>query len=382
MTAVLLALAAGAVVGLALGGLGGGGSMLAVPALIYLLGVGPATAATAGLLIVAATAASGLLAHARAGRVRWRTGALFTATGLPAAALGGTLSGHAPAALLTAAFAALAALAAWRMLAATRKPATRTSATRTPAARNATAPGTPAPAPRQLQPVPAGAATRAATSDTARSDAPHAAPGIARPDHATAPAGAAPAPGLAPLAEPATGTAPAATSQTARTDASDTPANPARPTRTAASDTARLAAAAAAADVSEPRPTSARSGTPGRGRTALTGAGLGLTTGLLGVGGGFLAVPALVSGLALSMAEATGTSLLVIAANSLAALVPRLGAAGDVPWAVVGPFAAAAVLGAWDGKRLAAKVSGRALQRVFASALLAVAALMLADAVL
>ncbi|MFG2822442.1 TSUP family transporter [Kitasatospora sp. NPDC048365] len=355
MTAVLLALAAGAVVGLALGGLGGGGSMLAVPALIYLLGVGPATAATASLLIVAATALSGLLAHARAGRVRWRTGALFTAAGLPAAALGGTLSGHAPAALLTAAFAALAALAAGRMLAATRKPA----APEPPAA----APGTPAAAPRQLQPVPSGAATRAA------------------------------APGLTPLAGPATGTGTGTDTGTAQASASaGTRAAGAsgHTGRTVPSDSAPVTArpdraAPATADVPEPHPASARTGAPagpGRGRTALTGAGLGLTTGLLGVGGGFLAVPALVSGLALSMAEATGTSLLVITANSLAALVPRLGAAGDVPWAVVGPFAAAAVLGAWDGKRLAAKVSGRTLQRVFASALLAVAALMLADAVL
>ncbi len=48
---------------------------------------------------------------------------------------------------------------------------------------------------------------------------------------------------------------------------------------------------------------------------------------------------------------------------------------------MIGPFIAAAVLGAWDGKRLAAKVSGPGLQRVFAVVLLAVAAFMLADAV-
>ncbi|WP_369808263.1 TSUP family transporter, partial [Kitasatospora sp. MY 5-36] len=76
MTTLILALAAGAVVGLALGGLGGGGSMLAVPALVYLLGFSPALATTASLVIVAATSLTGLLAHARAGRVRWRTGAL------------------------------------------------------------------------------------------------------------------------------------------------------------------------------------------------------------------------------------------------------------------------------------------------------------------
>jgi uncharacterized membrane protein YfcA len=88
MTTLILALLVGAVVGLALGGLGGG-SMLAVPALIYLLGFTPARATTAALLIVAVTSVTGLLTHAHAGRVRWRTGALFAAAGLPAAVADG-----------------------------------------------------------------------------------------------------------------------------------------------------------------------------------------------------------------------------------------------------------------------------------------------------
>lgn len=53
----------------------------------------------------------------------------------------------------------------------------------------------------------------------------------------------------------------------------------------------------------------------GPGKATAAGAGLGAVTGLLGVGGGFLAVPALVSVLAFPMAEAIGTSLLVISAN-------------------------------------------------------------------
>ncbi|NEA92179.1 sulfite exporter TauE/SafE family protein, partial [Actinospica acidiphila] len=117
------------------------------------------------------------------------------------------------------------------------------------------------------------------------------------------------------------------------------------------------------------------------GRAAGAGAGLGALTGLLGVGGGFLAVPALVTVLAFEMRAAVGTSLLVITANSLASLATRSGAAVSLDWAVIGPFIATAVLGAWDGKRLAAKVSGPRLQRVFAVVLLAVAAFMLADAV-
>ena len=72
MTAIVLALIAGAVVGLALGALGGGGSVLAVPALIYLLGFSPSAATTASLIIVAATSATALYAHAREGHVAWK----------------------------------------------------------------------------------------------------------------------------------------------------------------------------------------------------------------------------------------------------------------------------------------------------------------------
>jgi uncharacterized membrane protein YfcA len=97
------------------------------------------------------------------------------------------------------------------------------------------------------------------------------------------------------------------------------------------------------------------------------------------VGGGFLAVPALVTVLGFEMQAAVGTSLLVISANALASLVTRGPATAGLDWAVVAPFIATAILGAWDGKRLAAKVSGMVLQRVFASALLAVAVLMLLD---
>jgi uncharacterized membrane protein YfcA len=100
---------------------------------------------------------------------------------------------------------------------------------------------------------------------------------------------------------------------------------------------------------------------------------------LLGVGGGFLAVPALVTILGFEMQAAVGTSLLVISANAIASLVTRGSTAPGLDWAVIAPFIATAVLGAWDGRRLAAKVSGTVLRRAFASALLAVAALMLLD---
>lgn len=116
-------------------------------------------------------------------------------------------------------------------------------------------------------------------------------------------------------------------------------------------------------------------------RAAGAGAGLGAVTGLLGVGGGFLAVPALVTVLAVPMSAAVGTSLLVITVNSTAALAARLATPTTLDWALIAPFTATAVLGAWDGKRLAAKVSMDSLQRIFGAVLLAVAAFMLVDSV-
>ncbi|MFC8672742.1 sulfite exporter TauE/SafE family protein [Streptomyces griseorubiginosus] len=248
MSALILALAAGAVIGLALGALGGGGSVLAVPALIYLLGFSPVGATTASLVIVTLTSVTALVAHARDGYVRWRTGLLFAAAGIGPAMVGGALAGRVPAGVLTAAFGVVAGAAAVRML--------------------------------RARPAAEGAVT-------------------VRP-----------------------------------------------------------------------------------GRAAAAGAGLGAVTGVLGVGGGFLAVPALVGVLGMRMRNAVGTSLLVITVNSLAALSMRAGTVEGLDWAVVGPFVGAAILGAWDGKRLAVRVSGYTLQRVFAMVLLTVAAFMLIDALL
>jgi uncharacterized membrane protein YfcA len=248
VSALILALAAGAVIGLALGALGGGGSVLAVPALIYLLGFSPVGATTASLVIVTLTSVTAMVAHARDGNVRWRMGLLFAAAGIGPAMAGGALADRIPEAVLTAAFGVVAGVAAVRML--------------------------------RTRPVADGAVT-------------------VRP-----------------------------------------------------------------------------------GRAAATGAGLGAVTGVLGVGGGFLAVPALVGVLGMRMRNAVGTSLLVITVNSLAALSMRAGTLEGLDWAIVGPFVGAAILGAWDGKRLATKVSGHTLQRIFAMVLLAVAAFMLIDALL
>ncbi|MFF2625135.1 sulfite exporter TauE/SafE family protein [Kitasatospora griseola] len=250
MSVLITALLCGAVVGVALGALGGGGGVLAVPALVYLLGVAPAEAGTTSLVIVIATSVTALARHSGAGSVDWRTGFLFAAAGVLPAVGASAFAHRIPQPALTAAFAVLAALAAAAMLRGAR---------------------------------------------TAR---------------------------CAPTTEPV--------------------------------------------------------GRGGRAGTFAAGAGLGAVTGLLGVGGGFLAVPALVSVLRLPMRKAVGTSLVVILVNSAVSLATRLTVSGpNLDPAVFGPFVGAAVLGAWDGKRLAAKLSGTALQRTFAAVLLAVAAAML-----
>ncbi|MFZ3592713.1 sulfite exporter TauE/SafE family protein [Streptomyces sp. BH104] len=277
MSTLILAVLCGAVVGLALGGLGGGGGVLAVPALVYLLDVDPADAGTTSLLIVTVTSATALARHAGTGTVRWRTGALFAAVAAVPTIAASMLAHRLPQNLLTGAFAVLAAVAATVMLHGTR--------------------------------------TR---GDTARPRPP-------------ARATTGPAPGHVQVRE----------------------------------------AQETVAEADRGRPL----------RTAGAGAGLGAITGLLGVGGGFLAVPTLVSVLRLPMRVAVGTSLVVTLLNSLLSLTTRLTTEGiTIDPAVLGPFVGAAILGAWDARRLAARLSGPALQRTFAVLLLATAAFMLVDA--
>lgn len=128
-----------------------------------------------------------------------------------------------------------------------------------------------------------------------------------------------------------------------------------------------------------------RSGTPHtdgptrRGAAALVGQAIGcglvigFLTGFLGVGGGFLVVPALVIGLRMPMSRAVGTSLLIIAANSVSALAARIGVA-EFEWRVILPFTLAAVAGALAGKRISGALSGDTLTRAFAVLLAVVGA--------
>jgi uncharacterized membrane protein YfcA len=114
---VLLAIPFGLAIGLAVGTLGGGGSVLAVPVLVYVLGQTVPDATTASLVVVAAGAAAGGLSHARAGRVCWRHAGSFTAAALPGIALGTLAAEAVSGPLLLAGFAVImiaAAHAIWR----------------------------------------------------------------------------------------------------------------------------------------------------------------------------------------------------------------------------------------------------------------------------
>lgn len=86
---IAAALASGGVIGIVLGLVGGGGSILAVPLLVYAVGVGSAHAAIGTAAVaVAANAAASLIGHARAGNVKWPCAIVFAAAGVTGAAIG------------------------------------------------------------------------------------------------------------------------------------------------------------------------------------------------------------------------------------------------------------------------------------------------------
>jgi hypothetical protein len=114
---------------------------------------------------------------------------------------------------------------------------------------------------------------------------------------------------------------------------------------------------------------------------AAVGTVVGFMTGFFGVGGGFVVVPGLVLALGFGMAEAVGTSLMVIALNSAVALAAR-GGVSAVDWYVVIPFTAAAMAGSVAGRGLAACVPASAMERIFAGLLTLVAAFMATRSIL
>lgn len=263
----LLASPLGFFIGLSLGALGGGGSILAVPVLVYVAGETPQAATTTSLIVVGLAALVGMADHHRAGRVRVKDGLMFGLAGIGGSFAGSALNRQLDPDVLLLAFSALIVVAAWRML--TGCP----SCTRVGA-----------------EAVDREAATQEADGGGA---------GTTVDVHLHA-------------------------------------------------DLVTIVKVVGAGTV------------------------VGFFTGLFGVGGGFVIVPALTLLLGFTMPEAVGTSLLIIAINCATALTARLGH-GGVDWAVTIPFAVSALAGVLTGTRLADRLPAKTMLRWFAALLVAVA---------
>lgn len=112
-------------------------------------------------------------------------------------------------------------------------------------------------------------------------------------------------------------------------------------------------------------------------RTVLAATAVGLLTGVLGVGGGFLIVPVLVLALGVSPGVATGTSLVAIAAGGGLALLARAPTWPLVPWPTVTVVGLAAVLTGLLAAPLAQRLPAAATRRLFGGIVVAIATVML-----
>lgn len=96
----------------------------------------------------------------------------------------------------------------------------------------------------------------------------------------------------------------------------------------------------------------------------LEGATVGILTGLVGAGGGFLIIPALVVVAGLPMRQAVGTSLIIISAKSLIGFLGDV-SNYDIDWFFLGSFSALAIVGIFIGGLFASKIKASALKRGF-----------------
>ena len=109
-----------------------------------------------------------------------------------------------------------------------------------------------------------------------------------------------------------------------------------------------------------------------------SGATVGALTGLLGVGGGFLIVPALVMLVGLPMQQAVGTSLIIIAMNSLAGLFGHIGDVA-IDLNLIALFIITGLIGTYSGTRLAKLIRPEQLRKLFALFIIALSFFLLYD---
>jgi uncharacterized membrane protein YfcA len=271
---IAVAVVAGALIGLSLGALGGGGSLLAVPVLVYLLDQSPAQATTGSLVVVGVTSLAGALTAHRAGNVLVGRGLVFGVVAIGGATAGAKASAHVPDAVLLAAFAVLM-LAVGSLMATRQLRLVRQTRHRAPVSH-------------------------------------HEADDVA-----------------------------------GRRPALDDPIITFSPTFACQCPRAL--------------------------KVLITATAVGLLTGFLGVGGGFLVVPALVVALAMPLGYAAGTSLVVITLTSAAALAVRAGIGVTPDWTPVLVLTAAAALGGVAGAKAADRADAHKLSVAFTALVLGIA---------
>jgi hypothetical protein len=113
---LVIGLAIALLIGVSLGMLGGGGSILTVPLLLYVFGVEAKAAIAMSLLVVGTTSVAALVPHARAGRVQWKTGAIFGAASMIGAYGAGRVAKFIPSSVLLLAFGAMMLVTAVAMM--------------------------------------------------------------------------------------------------------------------------------------------------------------------------------------------------------------------------------------------------------------------------
>jgi uncharacterized membrane protein YfcA len=104
------------IIGILLGLLGGGGSILTVPVLVYLAGLSTKSAIITSLVVVCITSSIAAINHARAGRVCWKTGLIFGVAGMGGAFVGGRIAAFIPDPILLVLFACVMLAASFAML--------------------------------------------------------------------------------------------------------------------------------------------------------------------------------------------------------------------------------------------------------------------------